>query len=171
MTDADLLRADCTRCAALCCMAHAFDKSPSFGFDKPPETPCSNLDGEGRCVIHADLASKGFPGCVAYDCHGAGQRVTQEIFAGRSWLAEPQLKAPMTRAFMAMRRIHELLAMLKAAQALPLDDSERQALTVLNDALQPLNGWSEEALSGAPIDDIAAHTHAFLRSLKRHVSP
>ncbi|MFC2953132.1 hypothetical protein ACFOOP_14440 [Marinicaulis aureus] len=171
MTNPIELRADCTRCAALCCMAPSFDKSPSFGFDKPPETPCSNLDGEGRCVIHADLASKGFPGCVAYDCHGAGQRVTQEIFGGRSWLAEPQLKPPMTRAFMVMRRIHELLSMLTAAQALPLDDGERQGLNALQNRLQPSNGWSEELLSTAPIDDLAAQIHAFLRSLKRHVSP
>ncbi len=169
MTGALDLRADCGRCAALCCMAPAFDKSSSFGIDKPAQTPCPNLDEAGACVIHETLAERGFSGCVAYQCFGAGQRVTQEIFAGRSWLAEPQLKAPMTRAFMTLRQIHELLAMLTEAGKLPLDAAERQRLAELSDAIHPPEGWSEETLASAPLEKMAAQTHGFLQSLKRHV--
>ncbi len=170
MTDAIDLKADCTRCAALCCMAPAFDKSLSFGIDKPAQTPCPNLDEAGACVIHEKLTERGFSGCVAYQCFGAGQRVTQDIFAGRSWLAEPQLKASMTRAFMALRQIHELLAMLAEAGKLPLDAAERRTLTELAGAMQPAGGWSEETLASAPLEEMAAQTHQFLQSLRRHVS-
>lgn len=163
------LDADCARCAALCCMAPAFDKSPSFGFDKPAQTPCSNLDAAGACKIHENLAACGFSGCKSYDCHGAGQHVTQGLFGGRSWLGEPHLKERMTKSFMIMRRLHEILVMLNAAKDLPLNATERRTLTALMDEMQPAAGWSEEALSEAPIDDLARRANSFLRTLKRHV--
>jgi hypothetical protein len=163
------LHADCTQCAALCCMAPAFDKSASFAVDKPASTPCPNLASSGACTIHEKRAALGFGGCIVYECHGAGQRVTQEVFEGRSWFEEPALKDRMTRAFLAMRKIHELLAMLAAAEALPLDGSERQAMANLQADLNPPEGWSEEALTRAPIDEMTARTHSFLQSLRKHV--
>ncbi len=85
------LRGDCERCAALCCVAVAFDRSELFGFDKAADAPCRNLDGAHGCTIHDHLAASGFRGCAAYDCYGAGQAVTQEMFGGRSWRDEPAL--------------------------------------------------------------------------------
>ena len=164
------LRADCAKCAALCCMAPAFDKSPSFAVDKPALAPCPNLGERGACNIHDKLAECGFSGCVAYDCLGAGQRVVQDVFAGRSWLDEPDLKTPMASAFMVMRRLHDLHGLLAAAAALPLDDAERQGLNDLRNLLEPSDGWSEEALLRAPIEDMVDSVSRFLRSLERHVS-
>ena len=55
-----------------------------------------------------------------YECSGAGQKVTQVTFGGRAWneLEDPR---PMFEAFMAMRTLHELLALLDAALCLDLD--------------------------------------------------
>jgi hypothetical protein len=64
MTSTDL-RADCARCAALCCLALAFDRSPLFAFDKAAGEPCANLGSRGRCLIYAERAAKGFAGCQA----------------------------------------------------------------------------------------------------------
>ena len=163
------LRGDCAQCAALCCLAPAFDKSPCFGFDKPAATPCPNLAACGACRIHESRAQSGFGGCVSYDCFGAGQRVTQEVFGGRKWLSEPDLKVPMTRAFMAMRRLHEMLALLKTAEGLPLHVTERRALAALSAALEPANGWTEDRLNNAPLAEMERQVQAFLQSLKRHV--
>ncbi|PQA86679.1 hypothetical protein [Hyphococcus luteus] len=169
MSNTAELRADCTRCAALCCMAPAFDKSESFAIDKPASTPCPKLSSSGACTIHEKREELGFSGCIVYECLGAGQRVTQEVFEGRSWLEEPALKDRMTRAFLAMRKIHELLAMLAAAEALPLDEEERQRMADLQADLNPPEGWSEEALARAPIEEMTARTNMFLRSLRKHV--
>jgi len=149
-------------------MAPAFDKSPSFAFSKNAETACANLDGAGLCAIHAHLMQKGFSGCVVYDCLGAGQRVTQELFDGRSWLEEPRLKTPMAQAFAVMRRIHTLLELLYATDALPLDAGERQQAGELIAQLNPPAGWSEDALKQAPMEEIATAAKAFLQSLKHH---
>lgn len=107
----DDLRGDCTRCAALCCVALAIDRSPSFAFDKEAGVPCRHLAGND-CRIHDDLERSGCAGCARYDCAGAGQRVVQETFAGRA--ADP---ARMIDAFRVMRDVQELRVLVRALDA------------------------------------------------------
>jgi hypothetical protein len=124
------LTPNCEQCAALCCVLLPFDKGAAFAFDKPGSEPCRNLDGHA-CQIHADLAAKGFAGCLRYDCHGAGQRVVQEVFEGRSWRQDAALLPAMDQAFRAMRRLHEDYGLLAAAGQLPLthaEETQRQGL-------------------------------------------
>jgi len=111
------LQADCTRCCGLCCVAPAFDAEQGFGFDKPAHTACVNLRTDFRCAIHHQLRSQGFPACSTFDCYGAGQRVTQQLYGGRDWLAQPELAARMFEAYSRYRALHELMALLEAAAA------------------------------------------------------
>jgi hypothetical protein len=166
--DAAALRPDCARCAALCCVAHAFDRSDSFGLDKPAGAPCPHLDDACRCRIYATRAEKGFAGCVAYDCFGAGQRVTQDLFAGRSWRNDAALGAPMAEAFRVLRKIHELLALLATAEEMPLEPHERATLRGLRAELDPEGGWSRASLAEADVEALARRTRAFLRTLRPH---
>jgi len=128
----DTLRADCGRCFALCCVAPAFAASADFAIDKAAGQPCPNLRADFGCGIHADLRRRGFPGCAAYDCFGAGQKVAQVTFGGRDWRSAPETAARMFAAFAAMRQLHELLWYLTEALTLPaarpLDEPLRQAL-------------------------------------------
>ena len=112
------LRADCERCAALCCVGSAFSASAEFAIDKPAGQPCPNLSADFRCSIHDRLRPSGFGGCAAFDCLGAGQRVVQVTFGGRDWRAEPGLAPSMFGAFALMRQLHELLWHLNEALAL-----------------------------------------------------
>jgi hypothetical protein len=111
------LRPDCSRCAALCCVALAFDRSEHFAFDKPAGRACRHL-AVHACAIHDELEARGFGGCARYDCAGAGQRVTMEIFGGRSWRDDPALLRPMMDAFAAVRDAHEALRAASAAKNL-----------------------------------------------------
>ena len=113
------LRADCSRCAGLCCVAPAFAKSSDFAIDKPAGRPCPNLAGDFRCGIHDHLDERGFHGCRVFDCFGAGQRVTQEVFGGRDWRTEPAIAGAMFAALPIMRQLHELLWYLTEALKLP----------------------------------------------------
>lgn len=125
------LRADCSRCAALCCVAPAFAASSDFAIDKPAGRPCPNLGADFRCGIHAHLRERGFPGCAVFDCLGAGQKVTQVTFGGADWRATPEVAPRMFRAFGVMRSLHEVLWYLTEALALaPADlaDGVRSAL-------------------------------------------
>jgi hypothetical protein len=128
------LRPDCGRCAALCCLL-AFDRSELFAFDKPAGRPCRHLDGHA-CAIHGERERRGFAGCVSYDCLGAGQRVTQQLFGGRSWRDDPALAGPMLEAFLDLRQIHEWLRLLDATTSLPLDAAQRRTRESLEEALR-----------------------------------
>jgi len=163
------LRADCARCAALCCVALAFDRSPLFALDKAAGEPCPNLESCGRCRIHAARERLGFSGCVRYDCLGAGQRVTAEVFGGRSWTRDRALLPRMLRAFEAMRLVHELLQLLGEAGKLALPARDREILMELERALQPPDGWSEETLASPTLRATARRVRSFLRSLQAHV--
>jgi len=57
-----LLRADCSRCVGLCCVAPACSASADFAIDKAAGAPCPNLLTDSRCGIHDELRPRGFPG-------------------------------------------------------------------------------------------------------------
>jgi len=165
--DAITLRADCTRCAALCCVALAFDRSELFGFDKPAGEPCRHLSGQDRCRIHAQRDARGFGGCVAYDCLGAGQYVTQELFGGRSWRDDPALLSPMLEAFAAVREAHELAAILRQAADLPLPARDRRTLRGLERGLAvAVAAHGDRARMAAMLED----ARRFLTSLRAIVA-
>jgi hypothetical protein len=124
------LRGDCSRCIGLCCVALAFDRGPSFAFDKPAGTPCRHLDADHACAVHATLERDGLSGCATYDCRGAGQLVTA-MFAGHSWRDSPAVARQMFAALAKLREIQTMRSLSPAfyAQLAP-----------------PKSGWTLEAL-------------------------
>jgi hypothetical protein len=108
------LRADCQRCQALCCVASAFEPEQGFAFAKAAFTPCSNLDAQDRCSIHAELSSSGFPACVNFDCYGAGQRATQQWLHAVHW-RDADDPTPLLEAYLKLRDLHAVLMLLDAA--------------------------------------------------------
>lgn len=162
------LQSDCSQCAALCCVTFEFEVSDDFAIGKPANTACPNLDGRGQCKVHDKLEDLGFRGCAVFECYGAGQRVTQELFGGRTWQEEVPLIQPMAERFRQVRRLHELLVLLEAAAALSLpqeEEAERVSRVAQVDALVAGQA-SDDA-----IDQIGKEVHGFLRSLQRHVRP
>lgn len=112
------LKADCSACAALCCVIPPFDAVQGFGFDKLAETPCHHLCADDRCGIHADLIERGFAGCVAFDCLGAGQRLTAFAlarFGSVDWRNRPEVAQWLFAAYPRVREVQEWLARLSLA--------------------------------------------------------
>jgi Pentapeptide repeats (8 copies) len=101
-------------------VAPEFEASADFAFGKEAGQACRNLLADFRCGIHEELAGRGMRGCVAFDCQGAGQRVTQVTFGGRDWRDGPREAAwEMFNAFAIMRMLHEILWYLTEALTLP----------------------------------------------------
>ncbi|MGW3498931.1 pentapeptide repeat-containing protein [Streptomyces sp. NPDC001020] len=113
------LRADCSRCFALCCVALPFAASADFAIDKAAGTPCPNLRDDFRCGVHTELRPRGFSGCTVYDCFGAGQKVSQVTFGGQDWRSGGREHARrMFDVYPVVRQLHELLWYLTEALTL-----------------------------------------------------
>lgn len=130
----------------LCCVALPFAASADFAVDKPAGEPCTHLQQDFRCGIHARLRESGFRGCAAFDCHGAGQRVTQHTFAGRDWRQDTDTARDMFAVFRVVRHLHELLGLLLEALSLTDSLTTGAALRVeLDEALQQVDSLAAGA--------------------------
>ena len=151
------LQADCDRCRALCCVGPAFARSADFAVDKPAGQPCRHLRGVARCGIHTELRQRGFPGCVAYDCFGAGQHVVQVTFGGR------EREAAMFGVLPVVRALHELLWYLAEVRertaAGPVHGAAREA----SERVGRLTSGDVEALRAVDVDAERAAVDPLLR--------
>ena len=120
-----LLAADCANCFGLCCVALSFARSADFAFDKPAGEPCANLQTDFACGIHERLRPSGFRGCTVFDCSGAGQKVSRDMYGGVSWRDDPAVRAEMFAVFPVVRDLHELLWYLAEASELSVDAALR----------------------------------------------
>jgi hypothetical protein len=131
------MHADCSRCAALCCVGSLFRASSEFAADKAAGVRCPHLVGERTCGLHDRLRSSGYRGCAAFDCFGAGQHVIQVTFAGSRLQGDSAEAATVFAVFEVMRRLKELLWHLAdAASAIvegPLSDEVRQLRVMLEE--------------------------------------
>ncbi|MEV4641514.1 pentapeptide repeat-containing protein [Actinoplanes sp. NPDC049548] len=151
MTDL-VLRADCGRCAGLCCVAPAFAKSSDFAIDKPAGRACPNLRDDFRCGIHDRLPQQGFPGCVVFDCFGAGQQVTQVTFGGRDWRGTPGIAGTMFAVLPVMRQLHELLWYVTEALAIPAASRLHARLRAAQEQTVALTRGTPEELLALDLD-------------------
>jgi hypothetical protein len=166
--------ADCSRCLALCCVGPAFAASADFAIDKPARTPCPHLGrGDGSssaplrlpdhaCGIHDRLRERGFPGCVVFDCFGAGQQVVQVTFGGSA-----RRTPAMFAALDVLRPLHEVLALLDEAARSPAGDDARDLRARVEEmvardagALADVDVGAVRREAGALFDELVAEAHA-----------
>ena len=141
------LRPDCARCAALCCVAPAFDAGQGFGFDKQAGEPCMHLQPDNRCAIHPALVAQGFPGCASFNCFGAGQRTTALFDA--DWRESPASAGRMFATYSRLRTLHELMAMATVALSRTPDGAAAETVR------QVLAGLDRLCETSEPVDGIA----------------
>ncbi|MEU3303652.1 pentapeptide repeat-containing protein [Streptomyces sp. NPDC006678] len=156
------LRADCGSCFGLCCVALPFSASADFAVGKPAGQPCGNLRTDFRCGIHDRLAERGFAGCTVYDCFGAGQKVSQVTFGGRSWREAPGSARQMFDVFPVMRQLHELLRYLTEALSLPAARPLNTELRRLLDETEALTRRDAAALLDVDVPALRGRTGELL---------
>jgi uncharacterized protein YjbI with pentapeptide repeats len=139
LKEQDLL-ADCENCFALCCVALPYAKSSDFPFNKTSGDPCRNLQENFLCRIHHELRDKGFKGCTVYECFGAGQKVAQNTYKGKSWREYPDNMEEMFQVFPIMQQLHEILYYLnEAAQRTETKQIHKQ----LSTAIQEIDSYTK----------------------------
>ncbi|MBT3990859.1 MAG: hypothetical protein HON14_18800 [Rhodospirillaceae bacterium] len=143
MSELDL-HTDCENCQGLCCVAPPFAKSNEFAYAKAEGEPCRHLAKNDRCLIHEDLVTKGFIGCVKFECFSAGQKVTQHHFAGQSWQDDHLTAKRMFHIFFIVKALQQKI------KALLEDDAEGNAEKITT--LEQLSLASEEDLLTLDLD-------------------
>ncbi|ROR83373.1 Pentapeptide repeat-containing protein [Plantibacter flavus] len=159
--DRSALRANCADCFALCCTAFGFQRSIDFPIDKPAGTPCRNLADDFSCSIHESLRPRGFRGCTVFDCFGAGQLVSQELFGGASWRERPDTSAEMFATFSVVRQLQEMRWYLVEA-------AERAAASDLAANISRLRIVVQRILDGGTSEILACDVES-LRDEVRHL--
>ncbi|CAD6010338.1 pentapeptide repeat-containing protein [Agreia sp. COWG] len=146
--DRAALRADCANCFALCCTAFGFQRSADFPIDKPAGTPCLNLADDFSCSIHDSLRGRGFRGCTVFDCFGAGQHVSQNLFGGTSWREQPDWSADMFSAFGVARQLHEMLwYLVEAGERASTSDLSKPVARLRGEILRTLDADAAQLLA------------------------
>ncbi|NUS17376.1 MAG: pentapeptide repeat-containing protein, partial [Streptomyces sp.] len=142
------LRADCGNCFGLCCVALAFTRSADFPRDKPAGEPCGHLDAGHRCGIHDRLRDRGYAGCTAYDCFGAGQKVSRHTFGGRGWRDAADGGRAMFAVLPVVRQLHELLLYLAEVRGLAAAADLHPAAAAAAERVEALSlGGADELLA------------------------
>lgn len=156
------LRADCSSCFALCCAAFGYSRSADFPIDKPAGSPCQNLASDFTCGIHAALRPRGFRGCTVFDCFGAGQAVSQRMFAGISWRDKPDTKQEMFTAFSQMKHLHEMLWYLAEATERTVDPETAENSRALARRIEAAMSGSASELSAVDLGTLHADVRLLL---------
>ena len=141
------LHAECSSCFGLCCVALYFSTLDGFPTDKKAGVPCPNLQNNNMCRVHSELSELGYKGCLAFDCFGAGQKVSQLTYQGVDWRVDPKTATEMFDVFLVMRQLHELLWYLSDALSLPSTLSLHPELCLLIEETEELTqGRPEEII-------------------------
>ncbi len=160
------LKPNCENCFGFCCTALYFSKQDGFPVDKIAGMPCPNLTSDFRCSVHNKLKETGLKGCIAYECFGAGQQVSQVTFAGRDWRTEPELAASQFEAFRVMQNLHEICWYLLEATSYRLSPSTYKSVSKAFADTQNMTRLAPAALTKL---DLSAH-HAKIGKLLGVVS-
>jgi hypothetical protein len=150
-------------------VAPPFAASADFAFDKPAGVPCRHLLGDFRCGIHDRLRDEGMPGCTVYDCFGAGQRITQQTFGGRSWRDAPDLAEAQFAVLPVVRQLHEMLWYLAESLTLPAAAPLHDDVRTLRERTESLAAGSAEQLRAVDIGVVRAEVGELLAQVSEWV--
>lgn len=112
------LKADCSRCSGLCCTALYFSKVDGFPENKIAGKPCTKLQKDYRCNIHRELKKRNMKGCIGYDCFGAGQHVTQDIYKGETWQTSQEYSKEIFEVFMKVFQFYQMRYFLEESMTI-----------------------------------------------------
>lgn len=132
------LRIDCEKCSGLCCVALYCMKTDGFPSDKEAGVPCKHLMSDFCCDIHPALVSKNMRGCLAYDCFGAGQKVTQQCYSNINWKSTSDKANEIFQVFLNIFQLHQMEWYLLESLSLTSDEylnSDIKALIFENEKM------------------------------------
>ncbi len=164
------LSVDCEKCCGLCCVALYFSKSDGFPTDKAAGKPCINLMSDFCCCIHSKLIECKMKGCLAYDCFGAGQMVTQSIYHGSDWKSKSEISGQMFKVFLIVWQLHQMLWYLVEASSLVFDSGIKNDIDALIIENENITKLSPDEILNFDIDKYKSKVNNILRIVSKLIS-
>lgn len=157
------LKIDCKKCSGLCCTALYFSKTEGFPNDKPAGKPCTNLMSDFSCAVHKKLMQYNLKGCMAFDCLGAGQKVTGDIYGGDSWKKRPEEAEEIFKVFLAVWQLHQMVWYLaEAASIIPAEGLADDIDTLISE-YKNMTALSPEEILGTDIEGYRTRVNRILK--------
>jgi hypothetical protein len=104
-------------------------------------------------------------GCVAYECFGAGQHVSQVLYDGVSWRERPEVAGQMFAVLGVVRRLHEMLVLLDEASS----RAASPALGELRERVSAATFGTPAQVLDVELDRLAARVGDALGAVSREV--
>lgn len=123
---------NCEKCSGLCCVALYFNKTDGFPENKQAGKACINLKEDYTCKVYEQLESKKLKGCIAYDCFGAGQKVTHEWKSYGEWSSNQCNKFNIFNSFEINRLLNQIMWYLIEAYSI----CDRSNVETINQLIQ-----------------------------------
>lgn len=165
------LTIDCDQCSGLCCVALYCTKSDGFPENKGAGIPCRHLMPDFRCQIHSLLSTKGMKGCLAYDCYGAGQWVTQKTYAGNDWKKDPEQASEIFAAFLLVFQLHQMAWYLLEAQDLTIDENLRVTIQELLAENRRMTSLQAAAMPDVDVMAYRERVNQVLKQVSESITP
>lgn len=157
------LTINCEECCGICCTALYFTKMDGFPEDKVAGKPCVNLRDDFKCNIHNKLEEYKLKGCMAYDCFGAGQKVTQEVYGGLDWKKNPKQAKQMFQVFLTVFELHQMLWYLIQAEMNILDSVLQKHIDDLIEENVKMTGLTAEEIIILDLGDYRTQVNQVLK--------
>ncbi|MDA0240280.1 MAG: hypothetical protein O3A84_09680 [Proteobacteria bacterium] len=134
---------------------------------KPQGETCRHLEEDDRCAIHDTLDGQGFPGCIAYQCFGAGQKLVQSVYPGRSWRDSPAFAEDMFNTYFQLKAIHELISYLMEAESLCVDDWIRDQIAAEVIELEAITNGGAEIINDVDLANAKGEVSGLIARVER----
>ncbi|MCW3491574.1 pentapeptide repeat-containing protein [Dethiobacter alkaliphilus] len=164
------LKIDCDRCSGLCCVALCFLQTAGFPEDKAGGKPCMNLMPNYRCKIYSQLAQKGMKGCLAYDCFGAGQKVTQVCCPHSDWRTDPKQSATIFAVFSIVFQLHQMLWYLIEALSVNTDETVASEIERLIQENQQMTEQESDKILSLDVEKYKTKVNKVLKKVCRVIA-
>lgn len=159
------LKIDCEKCSGLCCVALYCMKTDGFPTNKEAGTPCKYLRSDFHCEIHSKLASKNMRGCLAYDCFGAGQKVTQNCYTDVDWKSNPNIADEIFQVFHTMLQLHQMEWYLLEALSLISDEYLKSEIETLISENELMTSQSSDEILHLDIEKYRLDVNKILKQV------
>lgn len=164
------LRIGCDKCSGICCVALYCMKTDGFPENKEAGVPCKHLMSNFRCDIHSVLANKNMKGCLAYDCFGAGQKVTQSFYPNEDWKTNSEKANEIFQVFMIVFQLHQMAWYLLESLPLVTDEHLKSVIDELITKNKQMTSCTSDEILHMNIEEYRTSVNQVLKKVSGRIA-